>query len=69
MVEFKVIADCDICKEKKILCTEEILTTKENQQKVETWCGKCENRMLKEHYEREEELMYETYEDIIRSSY
>lgn len=69
MEGFNVISDCDICKERKVLCTEEILITNDNKQKVETWCKKCKDKMLKEHYKREEELMYEVYEDIIRSSH
>lgn len=32
-------------------------------------CEECEEEVMKEQYKKEKELMYEVYEDIIRSSY
>ncbi|WP_195954810.1 hypothetical protein [Clostridium tertium] len=69
MKEFNVISECDICKNKSILCKEVIIITKEGKQKVETWCGECSKKIDEEIAEQQEEQMQEVYQDIIRSSY
>ena len=69
MKEFNIISSCDICGEQKVLCKEEIVITKDGRQKVETWCKKCYEEAIEEISEKNEEAMYEVYEDIIRSSY
>lgn len=69
MEEFNVISRCDICKSESVLCKEVILITEEKQQKVETWCKKCFKKVEDEIAEQQEELMYEVYKDIIKSSH
>lgn len=69
MEEFNNISECDICKTKSVICKEVILITKEKQQKVETWCKECSEKVDEEFAKQQEEAMYEVYEDIIRSSY
>ena len=67
--EFSIVSNCDICGEKETLCKEEIVTTKDGRQKMETWCKKCYEEAVEEIAKKNEEAMYEVYEDIIRSSH
>ena len=73
MKEFNIVSGCHICGEQETLCKEEIVITKDGRQKVETWCKKCyreiEQEAIEEMAMKNEEAMYEVYEDIIRSSY
>lgn len=64
------IADCDICKERKILCKEvETKDEGEKEFKKEYWCQNCYEKMMEEFMEIQEEEMYEYYRSITSYRY
>lgn len=69
MENFEVISKCSICEKEDVLCAKITLITKDKTQEIENWCEDCYNKEIKEIARQNEELMYEVYDDIIRSSH